>query len=1159
MLKKILPCLIISFLLLPVFSATDISSAEEITWWNDNWSYREKIEIPIDTGKDNAKSQPIDINTDFDKPCWAKNEKIHSIRIIYQKKNETRELDCQIYDLNYTKEDFIDSCNLVFLIPQCADGKESYYLYYDNKEKNEVEYEDHLNIEESYYHYSTSYGLSAETWSYNIIQDRTLEYAIVKKGETSKGFLSQEIIKFKKGSKENIQNNYEHVLSCAFTYWWFKNSEWNSFSTTEKLISKDILIDGNLMVKCAVVSTDKNDRIKTTGIYTYYYCPTDNKRIFTNIKNELIDHPLPQGELIDATFAEINCGKVESNQKELNHGNIPPYLHFYSEEERVVSYDLDTNPENINWKKIIKRKDDQDLGNLSWVSVDHGEKGNAQSIIFNSNNIIKLGKDEPIGIQLEAAHSNVIKLPNLNAKIVKIYMNRNSFEEDKKEDTILPSNYIVEYKAEFFSSENGGYRDVEREAEIYKKLIDFKPDFDEKIDDKELENYDKSLTVYAHIPKIISSEILTSLILKKNTYISAELYHKNNLVQIKRLNRIPLTIKSFVDWKNISIFRKATFDNLKEGKYLVKIIVNNLFYENNDKFIGLKIIDLKDKTESHVFCRFEGKNNFFIYDQNKQGIKDVKIQFYYDNLTIFEGSTDSKGKLTAGLPSSINTFYKNRIFYKGFLINEENVDFGFFRPIISKNKNLSIKLHPLNVEINGRKKTEEKINLSITSKDMYTPQIIKPDKTSNDKYTFLKLPENDYELTLKYNQFELKKDLNIDNESAINYNLHKLSVEILDNWNLTPDVSYDIHLKTQDFEKKVDLSEDEIKENKYIFKDLFSGKYKLELYYRSHVINREIFVPYDKNMLSFNFPFRYNLSSKFYDRHGHQIYDLKIKLSRNNESITINSNEKKELSVSLPPGTYTLEAYHDNKSIIKRNINILSDTDLKIVSKKEPVYPLILTVSIVLFLVLSGIYLYRKEKITFLLKLIVISLVILSIVYPWWTLSGSSVEKSIETNTNLFLHNSDIITVTSYKDMVYGNFGLLGNDFDFAINITILTIAIGIALLCLNIFFKNLSYHKLSLLFLFLSLIVFIVSFVIPYFAISTFTSVIIGDFMGSGTLNISLSGTNNSSLVLCNWGPGIGFYLFLSALFMIGITVFLKIKNILKKSTNNNMKNYKL
>ena len=87
-------------------------------------TYKQEINIPIDTSKENSKFQPIDLRVDFSNPCWAIDEKHHSIRIGVDDGSEILEIESQIYDLEYIDDSHISSCSIVFIIPEKANGNE---------------------------------------------------------------------------------------------------------------------------------------------------------------------------------------------------------------------------------------------------------------------------------------------------------------------------------------------------------------------------------------------------------------------------------------------------------------------------------------------------------------------------------------------------------------------------------------------------------------------------------------------------------------------------------------------------------------------------------------------------------------------------------------------------------------------------------------------------------------------------------------------------------------------------------------------------------------------------------------------------------------------------------------------------------------------------
>ena len=252
-----------SALMIPVLSDEDIS------WWDDNWSFRQEIGIPIPTDNKDAVFQPIDKRIEFQSSCWAKNDNEHSVRICCWDGSNWHELESQIYQLNYSDSTNLISCSIVFLIPDIANGKERYFVYYDSKETPSPMYTDHLTIKDAYYYYEPISGISVEGDYFKLLEDNFQVYAIGQKGHVMNRRLSQGIIKMKPGSKEFDIINSELLASFAFAYHEGKEDS-DEVSSDQKLISKEILVDGNLMIQFGIVSESLNQHLRTTNIYRYY-------------------------------------------------------------------------------------------------------------------------------------------------------------------------------------------------------------------------------------------------------------------------------------------------------------------------------------------------------------------------------------------------------------------------------------------------------------------------------------------------------------------------------------------------------------------------------------------------------------------------------------------------------------------------------------------------------------------------------------------------------------------------------------------------------------------------------------------------------------------------------------------------------------------------
>jgi len=200
-----------------LFSSYNFSIASGLKW-DEEWSYSQEIIIPFDTESDIAKYQPIDINIEFQNPCWAKDSKQHSIRVVCWSQNKWNELESQIYSLEYEADNVIKSCNLVFLIPDFADGNEEYFIYYDDSEKSVTNYVDHVKIDESYYRFEPISGYSLESNYFKILDDNYLSYGVSYEGQFMGYNICQHVMRMKKGATEALPKNIELFAAFDFKY-----------------------------------------------------------------------------------------------------------------------------------------------------------------------------------------------------------------------------------------------------------------------------------------------------------------------------------------------------------------------------------------------------------------------------------------------------------------------------------------------------------------------------------------------------------------------------------------------------------------------------------------------------------------------------------------------------------------------------------------------------------------------------------------------------------------------------------------------------------------------------------------------------------------------------------------------------------------------------
>lgn len=1151
--KKLVGKLIILTIFLSVLVPTSFSESDEALWWNDEWDYREEIIIPIDTSLPQAAYQPIDISFDFNNSCWAVDKDHHSIRVIVQESGRFKELDSQIYDLKHTDESHISSCSLVFLIPDDASGYERYFVYYDDQEKSCPQYDDHVSLGESYYQYEPIPGLDFESWFYKIIEDDYLVYGVSKKGTALGDSLCHQITKLKPGSTKVLPKNGEQIASFNFVYWWkeTENDKYVPKSTSDILVEKQTFVDGNLMVKFGIVSRSKDETLQTTVIYKYYYNPSEDKRIYTHVKHEVIGFPLETGVDIDVSYLTVNCGGVKSSTiSDLNFGAIPPYIHFYGTEEKIISQDI-PYPESKNWEEIIGKTDDYDLGSNAWLSVDNGEVGQAHAIVFESNNVLKSGTDERDGLELQLHEAHEISLPGLDGRLAHVYITRNSYEPGEDIDVFVPEDFVVEFNAEFFSTQNGGFETVEKEAAMYQSLISYQPSNANNITNGDEETNEYNIKVFGHLSPTLLAKMMGLRLALKNPYVTAELHYTGD-VSSGTLSRFELTDELKVDWRNLSLFKKYEFSSLKPGIYVVKLWLENTLDDDGREFISVKVIDLQSDEEIHVFCKSEGKISVSTLDQNGLGIQNAQVYLLKDGAVIAESISDCDGNTLIGAPASFKENYDFQVKYKGFLINQESIKLTGLSAMFPLQKSFDFDVHDLIISLRDSYGQIPSFDADIylTSEEMDEEIQLDPDTINKGDYSFLKLYPANYTLNIDYDCFEIKELINVPETSKIDVNLYTFFLTVKDNWSLTPDVNLDVYIVSEDFEKEVKIKGHPLSSNTYQFLNLYPGHYTLEVGYRKNVYKKSIMIPNgNEGKMTIILPVEFNLKINVFDSQAGPLANAEVILMRGKENETSGlTDENGYIDFSLPPGSYDCEIYCNGELVGERTIKILDEKSIKIVTNEKPLANYIVIAAALIMLSAAMIICRRKKDPLLFLKLLVIILALVAISSPWWSLYGNSIDPKVSTSTKMYIVPTEMVTITTAKDVLAGDLATLDERFQQPLSLLPLVITLSIGLIGLSLILTKYSRRKLSSIVFIFSNSLFIFSIVGFYYAMSEMSKIIVGGLYGSRGIEIPIPGKETYETLNCSWGPDIGFYLFLVSAIIISLLSMLQIKGFLQK-----------
>lgn len=741
--KKLLVSFLFFMLVLSsVLTYSALAESNDPPRWS-NWQYRQEIKLPIETYDSNAKYQPIDIQVEFKNPCWALNDTRHSVRVLCWDGNQWHQLESQVYALEFSDSTHIKRCGLVFLVPDFANGKERYFIYYDGSEKDGPNYKDHVSVEDSYYYYEPISGVSTEGDYYKIIEDGYVVYGVGQKGKTINRCFSQVVLKQKPETKKFSLVDSEELASFAFSYYDGPTDDYEQ-SSDQKLVSKEIIVDGNLMIEFKIVSESNDGNLRTTNFYRYYYCPTENKKISVDVKHQVFN-PVQVSGLIngDGRYAALFSFKSTSERlKKMRFGDILPYLHVAGDNGSITEYNMITNPEEKTREWVVSYLDDCDVGKGAWVSCDEGKTGKAQSIIFSSNtNIVKSGADERDGLQVKVAEKEYLDVAGAKIDYANINIGRNSYEKNGVHDLDIPGGFVVEYGAEFFTSGSGGYNGVIKEANYFQTLVGHRHN---NIDGTGGDKNIYTLTVTPRLTgRFFSSPLISETLGVNLTYIYAELYQNNKLISTSYAT------------KPLFGAPEIKFPKLAKGEYTIKIF--RKIGNEKTSFIGFDSVSLNCDTYIDVICTWPKNIEVKTYDKNEVYIDNITLSLYKNNTVIASNITKKDESVMFNVPFNLLGDYRLKGFYKGFKIYDEKIK------KFAKDVEIQLNLYDLTVNVKDTLGFLPGVNLRpyLMSFEMYEKQEISPYYNSHGIIKFNNLPAAVYTLYLSYGSFHQETNFNI--------------------------------------------------------------------------------------------------------------------------------------------------------------------------------------------------------------------------------------------------------------------------------------------------------------------------------------------------------------------------------------------------------------
>jgi len=1028
-------------------------------------NFEQELSIPIDTFLPEAIFQPIDLCIQFTNPCWAKNETIHSIRIAYSTGSDYTEIESQIYDLSHTDDTHIDACSIIFLIPEEATGDETYHVLYSDKETTSPAYPDHIKIKDTHYFYEPITGQIMDFDYYQISQDDTIIYGISQKGELLGNGMSNAVIKLLPDSKEFATKNAEQIAGFYTSYSINPSGEHTGTQWAQE-ITKTVLVDGNLMTRIRIKGTAPNNELLTDNIYTYYYNPTPTKRLVVNVNHQTLKDIQIQGtQQREGTFASLSTIKARSGTiDDMNLGEILPKIHFYSEDETIIDYDMPTDPNAHPADWLLGYSDDQDLGSKAWLCIDDPETGQAHGLIFEANTGFLEGEND--GIQVKASVHQHVKLPGLEADSGDLFAFRNAFENGDHLTSLSKGENIL-FNVEYLALQEGGYERVDIESLLFQELIKDVPIIRENqtIDEEpteEPERYTLKATIYQARSAPLGS-LLSAALGRNISYLTAELHQATSIVSSGSVGRLKFNtldiefeddatfvqkiqgVLSLFDFRNSTLFKTITFTDIEPGNYLIKIYKENPLRHNQRQFIGFTTVDISEDTTTRIFCKKQTTIQLTLTNQHDNPIQHAETKLFTNDLLISKATTDENGTVLLPIPTYTNKEYTLQTIYDGFLIDEQL------------------------------------LSLNILNR-------IRPWKTS------------------------------------VSINQHNLNLNVEDTLGLPPGVDPRPILKSTDMIEQTSITAEQKDPGRFQFTDLYEANYDLTLSYKSWEYKETITVDSDKT-IDIVFPAEFTLEPSILNQVGQPINKAQIILSRNGKEIkkTLDHQDKNSLStLTAPPGDYTIEVSTDDTIIATQQITIKGDKSIDLVSNQPSfIHQFVPVILLLVAIAIAGVFYWQsnsKKGMYIILAFILLS----SILLPWWQLSGEN--NTTETVSETYLYPPVLITRTESDSIIGGEISEVPDVFTTVLTLLSILLIVTSALLLLYPFIKK-RYPKITWILTIIILILLVLHIALFWITMSEVTKIGIGDFSGSGDLSISIPGQSDQTTISSTWGAGIGLY----------------------------------
>jgi hypothetical protein len=351
--------------------------------------------------------------------------------------------------------------------------------------------------------------------------------------------------------------------------------------------------------------------------------------------------------------------------------------------------------------------------------------------------------------------------------------------------------------------------------------------------------------------------------------------------------------------------------------------------------------------------------------------------------------------------------------------------------------------------------------------------------------------------------------------------MHILDLTIKDTWNLPTAINVNPQLTSTEMAIPTTINPTDQLLSKYQFYQLIPATYLLQLSYKSFKTETPIDIT-DDTSETLTFPAEYTINLDLCNSYGMPTSNGHLTIERENKDQRYEITDPK-ISITIPPAPYTISLEDNNDILAQQPIDIQADKSISIITTEGSTQHSIIMIIGIIILLMALIQFIWKRSLKHTIYLIIIALLTISVIIPWWTLNGESNQTT--TTTNTLLYPPKIITLTSTQDIQGGEIAAVPEELTMILSLLSMLVLITIIIFALHLLIPT-NRTRINTLMTMITIIILLLITVLFYVAMAQITEIGVGGVIGSGNLDITIPGVSNKESIPCNWGLSLGYYL---------------------------------